>query len=63
MPQILRSEDFNIKYSKGCLLQADNPTKQITTKPIDCVSFNCKLRDSEKEKEQKTMTCFGELLI
>ena len=60
---LLRGEDFNIKHSKGCLLQADNQTKQITTKPIDCISFNCKLRDSEKEKEQKTITYFGELLI
>ncbi|MBL7181074.1 MAG: hypothetical protein ISS65_12850 [Desulfobacterales bacterium] len=58
-----RGEDFHIKHSKGCLLQADSLTKQITTKPIDCVSFNCKLRDSEKEKEQKTIIYFGELLM
>ena len=60
---LMRGEDFNIKHSKGCLLQADNQTEQITTKPIDCISFNCKLRDSEKDKEQKTITYFGELLI
>jgi len=35
----------------------------MTTKPIDCVSFNCKLKDSEKEKEQKTAIYFGELLL
>lgn len=58
-----REEDFQIKHSKGCLLQADSSTTRITTKPIDCVSFNCKLRESEKEKGQKTVIYFGELFM
>lgn len=58
-----RGEDFQIKHSKGCLLHAEGSTERITTKPIDCVSFNCKLKDSEKEKEQKTAIYFGELLL
>ncbi|MGD9082981.1 MAG: hypothetical protein PVJ50_05430 [Desulfobacterales bacterium] len=58
-----RGEDFQIKYSKGCLLHAEGSTERITTKPIDCVSFNCTLKDSEKEKEEKTAIYFGELIL
>ena len=58
-----REKEFQIEHSKGCLLHADGPAKWITTKPIDCVSFNCKLNDSEKEQEQKTIIYFGELLM
>jgi len=58
-----RSEDFHIKHSKGCLLQADHLAEKITTKPIDCVSFNCKLKESEKDNQQRTITYFGELLM
>ena len=60
---LLRGDDFHIKHSKGCLLQADSLTKQITTKPIDCVSFNCKLKESEKDNQQRIITYFGELLM
>jgi hypothetical protein len=58
-----RGEDFHIKHSKGCLLHADDSAKQITTKPIDCVSFNCKLKQSEKDNQQRTITYFGELFM
>lgn len=58
-----RGKDLHIEHSKGCLLQADNLTKQITTKPIDCISFNCKMKDSEKDKKEKTIIYFGELLM
>jgi hypothetical protein len=58
-----RGENLQIKHSKGCLLHADDSAKQITTKPIDCVSFNCKLKVSEKENQQRTITYFGELLM
>jgi hypothetical protein len=58
-----RGEDFQIKHSKGCLLHAEGSTERITTKPIDCVSFNCKLKDSDEEKEQKTAIYFGELIL
>jgi hypothetical protein len=58
-----RGEDFSIKHSKGCLLHADNAAQQITTKPIDCVSFNCKLSETEKDNQQRTITYFGELFM
>ena len=58
-----RGEDFQITKSKGCLLHSDDSTKRITTKPIDCVSYNCRLKDSEKEKEKKIIIYFGELLL
>jgi hypothetical protein len=58
-----RGEDFHIKDSKGCLLQADNLTERVTTKPIDCISFNCKLKESEKENQLRTITYFGELFM
>jgi hypothetical protein len=57
-----REENFLIKHSKGCLLHAEGSTERITTKPIDCVSFNCKLKDSEREKQEKTAIYFGELI-
>jgi hypothetical protein len=59
---LYRGEDFQIKHSKGCLLHAEGSTERITTKPIDCVSFNCKLKDSEREKQEKTAIYFGELI-
>ncbi len=58
-----RGDDFHMKNSKGCLLHSDDSAKQITTKPIDCVSLNCKLKESETEKQQRTITYFGELLM
>ena len=58
-----RGKDFQIKHSKGCLLHAEGSTERITTKPIDCVSFNCKLEDSDREKEEKTAIYFGELIL
>lgn len=58
-----RGTDFHIKHSKGCLLHADDSAKQITTKPIDCVSFNCKLKESQKDNQHRTLTYFGELFM
>jgi len=58
-----RGKDFQIKHSKGCLLHAEGFTERITTKPIDCVSFNCKLDNSNREKEQKTAIYFEELIL
>ena len=58
-----RGEDFQITNSMGCLLHTGDSTKQLTTKPIDCVSYNCRLRDSDKEKEKKVIIYFGELLL
>jgi hypothetical protein len=58
-----REQEYQIEHSKGCLLHADDSATRITTKPIDCVSFNCKLNDSKKEQEQKTIAYFGELFL
>jgi hypothetical protein len=58
-----REKNFQIEHSKGCLLHVDGSAKRITTKPIDCVSFNCKLNDSDKEKGEKIILYFGELLL
>jgi hypothetical protein len=58
-----RGRDFSIQNCRGCLLHSDNLASHVTTKPIDCISFNCKQKDNAEEKEKRLALYFSELLL
>ncbi len=56
-----RRSDFLINNANGCLLHSENLTTHITSKPINCIYFNCKLKEDESTKQEKTVNLFKEL--
>lgn len=58
-----RGEEPLIQNCKGCLLHTEALSTQLTRKPIDCLSFTCKLRESEEEKQRRIAAYFGELFL
>lgn len=57
-----RGEEPLIQNCMGCLLHTKGPISEISPKPIDCISFNCKLALGKEEREEMVAMYFYELL-